>query len=171
MLVHMFDNLEDAEEPWAPCAHGWCAGVADHMSCSLVNARIPVLFNYGLGVVLASDTEWVCAYTADGGTQGKSMGGCYEKPWCYEGHWWNCKWDEMRDLVANAIDHGGGYNEVIVSADYWRAHLPHIVQAVVCRDECGRARAVHRQFLRHYGLTAAQTPLLYMRNDGFEDIS
>lgn len=62
MLIHMWDNLEDSAEPWRPCRSGWCAGRVDHMSCSLINRRLPVLFTYGLGLILSPrEAEFVCA--------------------------------------------------------------------------------------------------------------
>ena len=65
VLIHMFDNLEDSSDGWHVCRTGWCAGF-DHMSCSLINAQLPVLFNYGVGIILSSATAYECSYTADG---------------------------------------------------------------------------------------------------------
>lgn len=64
-----------------------------------------------------------------------------------------------------------GYNEFIVSAEYWEHALPEIIQAIVCIRECEEARGVHASFLAAYGQTASQTPLLLYGDDGFTDIS
>ena len=72
------------------------------------------------------------------------------------------------------MEHGnrGGYNEYVVSAAYWEAHLPSLVQAVMCRDDCGTARTVHSAYLRAYGRTRYETPLVqYDTSRGFFDIS
>jgi hypothetical protein len=41
LLVHMFDNLEDPQQAWHVCAHGWCAGWVDHFSCAPPYERTP----------------------------------------------------------------------------------------------------------------------------------
>ena len=53
----MFDQLEDATEPWAPCHSGWCAGRAKHMSCSLINVKMPHTYTRGGGIVLGAKDE------------------------------------------------------------------------------------------------------------------
>ena len=48
-------------------------------------------------------------------------------------------------------------------------------EAVLCRDKCDRAREVHRAFLKAYGRTAQQVPLVRYTGSGgrrsFSDIS
>jgi hypothetical protein len=176
LLVHMFDNLEDGRENWHTCHSGWCANRFDHMSCSLINAAMPTLFNYGLGFILSPNAEFVCGFTADGGTQGKQLGGCHSRQRCRTNMWWNCGWspDQLRDAVSTQLRVNRlGYNEYVVSAMWWEEHLPHTIEAVVCRDKCGRARQVHSAFLQAYDHTALQTPLLYYHGSdkGFTDIS
>ena len=170
----MFDNLEDGVEAWRVCRTGWCAGRVDHESCSLVNARLRSLFNYGAGVALASTTQYACSFTSDGGTQDKRLGGCEEVPPCRPTKWWECGWrmDQLRDAIATQVSLAGdvAYNEFIVSAVYWEAHLPSIIEAFVCRDECGKARRAHAQFLAAFDRTHAQTPLVYYGADGFEPL-
>ena len=57
--------LEDPSEAWHVCRSGWGAGRVDHMSCSLINAQLPTLFTYGLGMILSSHARFLCAYTAE----------------------------------------------------------------------------------------------------------
>ena len=169
----MFDNLEDGHEAWHVCRSGWCAGQVDHMSCSLINHELPALFGYGVGFVLAPATEFVCGYSYDGGTQGRYMGGCYDWPRCSPSQWWECAWgpDQVGDAIATQITHGNrnGYNEYIVSREHWEAQLPDLIEAVMCRDDCGRARQVHEAFLQAYGRSRWQTPLVFYEN-GFSVI-
>jgi hypothetical protein len=47
-----------------------------------------------------------------------------------------------------------GYNEIVVSAAFWREHMPSAVEAVI-GDE-----GVHRAFLQAYGLSKRDVPLL-----------
>lgn len=176
VLVHMGDNLEDPDEPWAPCRTGWCAGQTDHMSCSLINARMPNLYTHAHGLILASSTRFECAFTGDGGTQGQPMGRCNNGSWqrCTRDKWWECMWrmDDLETAVATMMDHADSYNEVVVSSAYWASQLPGIIEAVVCRDDCEHARDVHQRFLQRYGQTATQTPLLRIEaGGGFTDIS
>ena len=179
LLIHMFDALEDGREPWTVCHSGWCAGQVDHMSCSLINARLPHLFNQGVGLILAADTQILCSFSADGGTQGRAHGGCGGRL-CNLGHWWECSWSPAYTqgmLQAQEAHNAHGYNEVIVDAYHWNQHLPAIIAAVVFGSGGAAARAmqVHRAFLSRFGRTAAQTPLLAMnlgnRARPFTDVS
>jgi hypothetical protein len=166
--MHMSDNLEDWNEPWAPCSTGWCVGL-DHMSCSIVNAHCGQLFwnrdaSARWGFVLSSDTTLECTFSADGGTQGQPLGGCHTKPLCNLAQSWACAWPPEQTASMLGAQNCGAYNEVIVSADVWREALPTTIEAVVFADEAarGRARQVHRAFLQHFSRTALETPLLQL---------
>lgn len=163
VLVHMKDNLEDSGGGmgWRPCRTGWCAGV-DHMSCSIINADTRSVFGGGGGgVVLSPATPIACGYTADGGTQGKP-GGCAPER-CWPGHWWGCSWapDQMQQMLD--AQGGHGYNEVVVSSRDWEAGLPDVVEAII------GDRGMHEAFLRYYGRTSADTPLVWYTGSGFVD--
>ena len=53
------------------------------------------------------------------------------------------------------------YNEVVVSAAFWRAHMPSAVEAIL-GDE-----GVHRAFLEAYGLSRRDVPLLTFEPNNF----
>ena len=101
----MFDNLEDGQEAWHACRSGWCAGQVGHMSVSFINHQLTALFSYGLGFILAPSTPFVCGYTADGGTQGRTMGGCYDHMACSSSHWWGCAWtpNQLSDAISTQM--------------------------------------------------------------------
>ena len=172
VFVHILDQLDDGDggQPWRACQTGWCQGF-DRFSCSIVNQKRGATYggSKGLGFVLSPSTYFVCSYTKDGGTQvGAAMGGCCTLPACSLANVWpegGCQWPRamLHDALTAQMYNTGpmDHNEYIVPADFWDANLPHIIEAVICRTDCDQARKVHRRFLAAYGLTAAQTPLLY----------
>ena len=139
VLLHQFDNLEDwaAGRGWAPCHHGWCANQVDHLSCSIVNANLRATFNRNSGVILAPSVARIkCAYSADGGTQGKP-GGCSESRCSVTSTDPTCSWppEQLAEcLQIQTRDRPGAYNEIIMSADFWDAHLPEIIEAILLGD-------------------------------------
>lgn len=175
----MSDEGEDAQEGWHVCQTGWCAGIVDHLSCSLVNTHTPVLYNNHWGIIVSSDTRIECFFTSDSATWRRTMGGCHEVPACFEGHTlgsWGCAWSAETQLAQGLTYHmhkPATYNEFVVSAQYWESALPGIVEAIMCQTRCDRARVVHQSFLAVYGKTAADVPLLYYEPEagGFTDIS
>ena len=54
------------------------------------------------------------------------------------------------------------YNEVVVSATFWRDHMPSAVEAVL-GDE-----SVHTAFLQAYGLSHNDVPLLTLDPSDFD---
>ena len=72
-------------------------------------------------------------------------------------------------------------NEVVLDGPWWSAHLPHIIEAMFIGpadgtgvdgcygNACVRSmRTIHSDFLREFGLTAAQVPLVrYQVGQGF----
>ena len=59
---------------------------------------------------------------------------------------------------------GGGYNEVVVGGRDWNERLPAAVAAFVYGPDADadEARSLHNSFLRRFGRTACETPLLWM---------
>lgn len=60
---------------------------------------------------------------------------------------------------------GGGYNEVIIDSESWMANMPRTVMAFyvpkgVTEGQLEFSRGAHGDFLRQYGITADQTPLV-----------
>jgi hypothetical protein len=173
LLIHAFDNLEDVRRPWHVCHIGWCKDT-DHMSCSIVNARLHKLFMYTAGFILAPSIRFKCGFTADSGAQNRRLGGCINAPRCTTERWWECAWqpDQLRDALATQIRYNrDGYNEYVVTEVEWDEHLPETIEAVWCRDSCKLARRVHASFLQHFNRTALQTPLVrYNGAQGFSII-
>ena len=82
-----------------PCHSGWCDGVADHLSCSLINKDLPNLFSDGAGYILHPNfTRIPCSYPADAGTQAPGSNGCDSwaaegeviGPVCTKDQFWEC---------------------------------------------------------------------------------
>lgn len=48
----------------------------DHLSCSLVNAAVPGLFNGGVGLVVQAHVPTLCSYARDVDTMHERNGGC-----------------------------------------------------------------------------------------------
>jgi len=63
VLVHQFDGLEDWDNGrgYRPCHSGWCNGRYDHVSVSLINRQLPLVFNDNGGIVLSTATRFNCA--------------------------------------------------------------------------------------------------------------
>ena len=175
LLVHMFDNLQDPIEPWHVCRTGWCSsGWVEHLSCSLINHQVPALYTYTVGFILSAQVPFVCAYPSDGGTQGRPMGGCYEKAACSSTHWWGCQFpaNDLYSAIETQIAHNSGsYSEYVVATTDWEANLPHTIEAIVCRDDCESAKAIHLAFLSTYNQTASDTPLVYYDQIGFTEMT
>lgn len=78
-------------------------------------AQLPRLFSHSEpGIVLAPHaTAILCAYSADGGTQGKVHGGCGQSL-CTDAVWWGCSWGpgQLRQMMESQLAHRTGeYNE------------------------------------------------------------
>ena len=68
VVIHTFDDFEDwdSQRPWMVCSSLRCQGEVDHLSASLINARVPVLFSGGgAGLVLSPTAELLCSYAYD----------------------------------------------------------------------------------------------------------
>lgn len=159
VLVHCFDSLEDEahNRPWAPCNSGWCKGLQNFLSCSLLNTQSTQIFNTA-GVVVSPIARIICAYVGDGGTQAKNDGGCGGGSWCPgPDHWWNCAyppWAMDHMLEAQLRSNSQTYNEVVVDAAHWDSHLPAIIEGFffVRGDRAGedKARSAHASFVHRY---------------------
>ena len=130
-----------------------------------------------------------CAWAADAGTIGMAdgCGGCGRCN-CGNGVWTCCGYcwyhgNEFRALLEmqeSRAQYNAGcaqaecdYNEVVLDGPWWTAHLPHIIQAMLIGpadgtgvngcygNACVRSmHDIHADFLRTYGLTAADVPLV-----------
>ena len=170
------DKLEDWQnnQPWRPCQSGWCAapGFSDHVSCSIVNARVPYVFgaqvsrestqsavyDNQMGLILnprVAKPLVACGYSADGGTQGAKGGGCGH--WCTRAVSWQCSWPpgQLKPMLEvqeqNLATSSKKYNEVVLRARGWEERLPHLIEAVFFVSNEDKARRVHSAFQRQFG--------------------
>ena len=99
----------------------------------------------------------MCAYSGDGGTQGRANGGCGATK-CWPGHWWQCSYpgEKLKDMIDESSQQGlGGYNEIIISASLWEQNLPRIVEALVYFNDETRARRAYQQLKQDYPASTA----------------
>ena len=121
VLVHQFDGQEDYTHGWNPCTsqsiNDWCTKYSDRFASSLINKRVPFLFNTAGGMVfrMAADNQILCAMSGDGGTMSvvcdppgvsnACVPGCWscldesnqpipscQPTWCTESQPWQCGW-------------------------------------------------------------------------------
>ena len=138
------------------------------MSCTIANHDASGIFQLGAtqwrgagGLVLKPTTRISCSYPCDGGTTDGQMccGGCHPER--------SYPADDLKGMLEAQLDKTdhrctGEYNEVVVPSEFWVAHLPGVIEAFILgQGGNDRARAAHAAFLREYGLTAAQVPLLH----------
>ena len=81
---------------------------------------------------------------------------------------WGCSWHGVDNLhlmmeQQTIVRAGGGYNEVLLDAQPWVAHLPSTIEAmfVLAHSEArywDDVRQVHRDFLVHYNLAEGDGP-------------
>jgi len=143
---------------------GWCNGLQNFLSASVINAQLPNLYRSKAGLVLSPVARVMCYYSFDGGTQGKRNGGCGQR-WCSRSWWWGCAWppDQLQPMLeTQRVQNSAGYNEVVVDSAFWHSHLPEVIEAVVAYDagQADTARQVHRDFVRFYGGAVAHVPLV-----------
>ncbi len=75
----------------------------------------------------------------------------------------SCMWEkEVQAPWSNRLD----YNEILVDGSHWTEHLPDTVEAFFGNGNL--AREQHGQFLREYGLTASQVPLLHLNEHNWK---
>lgn len=176
------DHTEDPNFPYMVCSPESpdCGFLSDRMSASVIwKGKGAATFGGG-GVVLNPNfTRILCIYGGDGGTRGKlckppgvtpsCIPGCkasaYDE-WCEASQagssWCDGKaWrpEEIGHMLS--LDEGSDtYNEAILDGFYWNAHLPHSIEALLTTPNNPVLRRMHMQFLRRYGLTETQVPLL-----------
>ena len=177
VLIHVFDGFEaHSGIKWLPADGG-----SGSMSASLIYAQqranpsrtIPTFNRGARGLVLRPMHHLVqCGCESDCGGRcvgAYGMGGAGPAPqrattplWCdpvttEAGEWHGgCVWQPGPSLAKMFYlnQRSAGYNEIVVSAAFWREHMPSAVEAVI-GDE-----GVHRAFLQAYGLSKRDVPLL-----------
>lgn len=137
---------------------------SDHWSASLINSRAPGLFSgQGGGFTIHPSVRLLCAYPRDFGIGSYANAHCDGPagagwdPAQYAGH-------TLADAMNAQLDLGAGYNDVAVSFEWWEDNVPWAVESFLVlgtdNERLERMRRVHRHFLRRYGLSAAEVPLL-----------
>ena len=114
-------------------------------------------------------TRLLCANDRD-----MSGGGCSRWTWPVESIGWRLRTssDGAKTYInANAHNPRGhaqlGYNEFKIDSSWWDRHLPDVVEAFF--GDSAEARQQHAAFLRQFGLSAAQVPLLRMNAFDWEN--
>ena len=168
VLIHMFDQAEDwhGGQPWDMCNTD-CGKSVDHFSCSIISARKPAVYGgdgaSAGGLLLAADTEILCAWDHDIGSGNQANGGC-PKSWSS---------DQLLDVLkACDSDECYWYNEVVVGHLYWERSLPDAIDAFVFTEGDGaKARDAHSKFLSFFSLCSSDVPLLHYTGKTFVDAS
>lgn len=78
----------------------------------------------------------------------------------------SCQWQrEVQAIWGKRHD----YNEILLDGAHWTEHLPDAVEAFVGTGRMEEAREQHWDFLRLYGLTKEQVPLLRLDTSDWRD--
>ena len=182
VVIHSFDQMDNREDPWNGCRQGWCAGFKDRFSVSVMSKRRPHYYQMAMGGFVLSPMELAnnsasifCAWAYDAGTMGQSEHGCVGSGQCTQPGQSRCWWpptkilqmmeqnERLHDRTGYCNEDDCDYNEIVLRADYWRSRLPKIIEAIffpIHKAGERRARNVHAAFLRAFGLTAIDVPLL-----------
>ena len=176
VLVRQFDALSKVAS-WTPCPEDkWCAKYRFIWPSSIINANHNRVLYRGdgeAGLVLAPPphNRFFCIYPADGNSMGHydDNHGCQQS--CQGKQTWDCAYEPERLEEALTQNAGGAkYNEVVVDAQFMKQNLPHSLIAIFYMQPHTRdmASGVHGDFLRAFGLTSAQFPLVHLSmTDGF----
>ena len=65
VTMHQFDDLEDSDQVWRPCASGWCTKYGDRISASLINSHSPPTADGNIGLFKDSDGVFSGGFVAD----------------------------------------------------------------------------------------------------------
>ena len=186
VLVHIFDGYEDPDQPWHICHDDCPHGTVDTLSASLISRRVPWLFlsSWGAaGLVIAPTTDVLCAFPADMGTGGHPNGRCplrgsgAERGSELGGREVRVSGGSLLTALQQQYDgthrkahrDASGYNEIIINALQWEESLPHAIEAfvfasggasVASAPQILALRDTHDRFLRQYGLSPEEVPLL-----------
>jgi len=185
-----------------PCSpSAWCRSLSDRISGSLINTKLRGLYNPAEGggfVVAVPQNRVLCSWARDAGSvrmvcepPGVSttcIPGCMgdgavsEAAWCsLSGSGTPCPWRpeqlslmamQLEDATARGVD--VSYNEVVVDAGNWVAHLPHSIEAVyylVGEDDkatatnSNHAYRAHQALLDSYGVAPPLVKLDLVKED------
>ena len=180
VLVRSFDGLEYPNKPWLPCPKDqprlhMCAALSDRFPASLIwPEHTEVYKGTGEGglVIRAQAANIRCSYHGDGFTMSKKGDPC--PIYCDEpgAKLWKCAWrSNQLSKMMDAND--GSHNEVVLDSVAWVEALPSTIEAVfaVAGEAQARARQIHQDYLRTYGLTEEVVPLLIYDPRGWPPFS
>ena len=171
ITLHMWDGTESEAGKWHGCPHHkgsifkeghGCIAFGDRFSASIVSRRKSPIFGGGGGVIFRPEfNRLLCAYGGDGGTKAGGSNGCghafcdpavgAHDGWCNGAPH---RPQDLKNMLQWWVKHGSSYNEVIVDVAYYEERLPHSVAAILYDGP------THRQFLRTYGVSAHDYPLV-----------
>ena len=184
ILVHiLMKDVNAAAAPWSSVNKE----LSDRFECSLIYPQhTAVVHPYNGLIVRPAAARVLCSYASDGHTfdvvcGNESRGTC--TPGCPVGRdakgvdrtWWpHCRWpcgyapsnlDAMLYNQRHNPQPGYGYNEIIVDAARWEAHLPFTVEAMfthVNAPAWGRSalRDLRMAFVQHFQLDRRLAPPL-----------
>jgi len=191
VLIRQFDDLsagglnhDGNGEPWKPCpAELWCGKFHAQWPATIVNTHARhtyypseggIVFNAGL-------VDLFCIYNDDGNSMEKTCdGGVGDGTNCIPGCYspgqqcqdtntrWSCSWPPSRlaDAMQAQLDMGGGeaikHNEAVIDTRSIEANLPQVITAFFYMGADTKARTARSNFLRAYGLSSDQVPLVHI---------
>lgn len=185
VLVHVFDGWEAAGKAWDPgTIHREQSGSLIFAAQHVAGLPLPLINSGGSGGIIFRPyiTKVNCGKAKD------SAGTCDLGAWCpaiSDPMPPEVSWGDPNDSTCGPQGSGPwrpqdfgayllrvtawqerwqqlAYNEIIIDAVHWRAHLPDVVQAVFGR------RDFYDQFIAHYGLDEARVPFLTIDINGWE---
>lgn len=171
LLIHVLDGWEENGQMWAPGRNG--PGATDQ-SGSLVcgqnkvaGQRIPLFGGRAAqsGIIFKpGSTRVKCGKPSD--SSGKCIAWCDRSraslsvPWS-EAIDKQCAWQpkdfgvQLKRLVKHQVTYSYlWYNEIIIDAVHWRAHMPDVVEAIFGN------RDAHQAFLAEFDLSERSHPFL-----------
>jgi hypothetical protein len=190
IFMRGLDTLSDYKRPWLPCpaeeAH--CGTLRDRFSTSLVYPGQSTVYT-PLGFVVHPDAVSVnCGYIDDGGSMHERCQPPRRSDTCTQPRACpplssqatpkNCSYGPSRlqemVLARNANNRHGhvirAYQEVVLDAATWVAHLPHTIMAFFLEASSRPTRkwaqalqslhGMHAAFLSMYGRTASDVPVV-----------
>lgn len=168
LIIHCFDDTERYDEPWLPCATGFCHNSAKWWSASIINQKLRASFGDAGLVLSPKKNTLLCSYDQDSGTlfsgcgNGNGDGGQFGP-------------NSTKEMLESHLRRGGeGYNEVMIDSRQYVEQMPKSVAGVVFGLKTGsggktfdKIRAVHIyvSMLDRFKLNESQFPLFRANYD------
>ena len=185
VLVRMFDSMDDGAhgKPWLPCpaSGAWCSDnvPGPRWAASIINSAVRKVYSHSGGFILRpSGTKVMCAYPADGNSQGITCLPGKERSRCTPGCTKSCTDvdygcsfppDRLKDALQAQLNNGRArsYNEIVTDVLEIERNLPDSIQAGFymtgsSNRERAAAQKAHADFLTAYGLTVLDVPMVVL---------